>query len=393
MRWTGIEVRHARSCPAATDKEARCRCTPSYRASVWSKRDGKRIRETFPTLAAARAWRQDAGGAVRRGEKRAADGTTINEAWETLQAEMESGVARTRSGDVYKPSAVRSYAEAMRLRVLPELGARRLADVTRADVQLLVDRLAADGLDASTIRNSLLPLRVVYRRAIRRGQATVTPCANLELPSVDGKRDRIAAPDEAARILAALPDDLRPVWAVALYAGLRRGEVLALRVEDVDLDAGLVRVERSWDPSARRFVEPKSRAGRRTVPIATALRELLVGHLLRSGRRTGLLFGDGTRPLDPRGIARRAATAWKTSGVEGIGLHECRHTFASTMLAAGVGARVIAELMGHADAGLVWTRYGHVLPGADVVAVAAFDAYQERTKTAAGEGIASRRTS
>lgn len=83
----------------------------------------------------------------------------------------------------------------------------------------------------------------------------------------------------------------------------------------------------------------------------------------------GLVASDGDRPLDPRGIARRAATAWKGAKVEGIGLHEGRHLFASTMLAAGVGARVVAEIMGHADPGLVWTRYGHVLPGAEVEAV------------------------
>ena len=83
------------------------------------------------------------------------------------------------------------------------------------------------------------------------------------------------------------------------------------------------------------------------------------------------------------GVARRAATAWKRVNaeraerelepLEPVGLHEARHTYASTMLAAGVGARVVAELMGHAHAGLVWNRNGHVL---QVVAVAAFDAYQ-----------------
>jgi integrase len=108
------------------------------------------------------------------------------------------------------------------------------------------------------------------------------------------------------------------------------------------------------------------------------LRKLIGAHLLRTGCRSGLLFGDGERPLDPRGITRRAETAWQRASVEGIGLHECRHSYASTMLAAGVGARVVAELMGHADAGLVWKRYGHVLPGAEVEAVAAFDAYQQR---------------
>lgn len=118
------------------------------------------------------------------------------------------------------------------------------------------------------------------------------------------------------------------------------------------------------------------------------LRPLLAAWRLQCGRREGLVFGDGSRPLDPRGAARLAATAWKRANaergenelepLEPIGLHEARHTYASTMLAAGVGARVVAELMGHADAGLVWTRYGHVLPGAEVEAVAAFDAYQGR---------------
>jgi integrase len=389
-RSAGIEVRHARACPAGNDPEARCRCRPSYRAAVWSQRDRKRLRKTFPSLAAARAWRQDAGGAVRRGAMRAPDGTTVHAAWKTLEADMESGAARTRSGAPYKPSATRSYGEAMRLRVLPSLGARKLPQVTHGDVQALVDRLIADGLDASTIRNTLLPLRVLYRRAIRRGLATVNPTSDLELPSVTGKRDRVATPAEAAELLAALPeaDGLRALYGTAFYAGLRRGELLALEwgEEGVDLDTGILRVHRSWDPGAGVFVEPKSEAGKRDVPIASVLRPLLAAWRLQAGRREGLVFGDGSVPLDPRSVARRTATAWKRANteraenelapLEPIGLHEARHTYASTMLAAGVGARVVAELMGHADAGLVWKRYGHVLPGAEVEAVAAFDAYQ-----------------
>ena len=388
----GIEVRHGRSCPAGANPDVRCRCRPSYRASVWSPRDGKRIRRTFPTLAAARAWRQDAGGSVRRGELRAPEKTTVRDTWAALAADMESGAARTRSGTVYKPSATRGYGEAMRLRVLPALGARRLADVTHADVQALVDRLIGDGLDASTIRNTILPLRVLYRRAIRRGLATVNPCADLELPSVTGKRDRVATPVEAANLLDALPeaDGIRALYATAFYAGLRRGELLALPwgEDGLDLEAGVLHVRRSWDPRAREYVAPKSDAGARTVPIAGILRPVLAAHRLRCGRREGLVFGKGETPLDPRSVARRAATAWKAKNatraeqerepLAPVGLHEARHTYASTMLAAGVGARVVAELMGHADAGLVWTRYGHVLPGAEVEAVAAFDAYQAR---------------
>ena len=78
---------------------------------------------------------------------------------------MERGSVRTRSGDIYKPSVVRGYATSLRLRLLPALGARKLGDISRRDVQRLVDGWLEEGMDASTIRNSLMPLRVIYRRA------------------------------------------------------------------------------------------------------------------------------------------------------------------------------------------------------------------------------------
>jgi integrase len=74
-----------------------------------------------------------------------------------------------------------------------------------------------------------MPLRVIYRRALRAGEVTATPLEYLELPAVRGTRERIAAPQEAAALLAAVPDRDRAIWATALYAGLRLGELKALR--------------------------------------------------------------------------------------------------------------------------------------------------------------------
>jgi integrase len=76
-----------------------------------------------------------------------------------------------------------------------------------------------------------MPLRVIYRRALARGEVAVNPCTGLELPAVRGRRDRIASPAEAAALIEALPESDRALWATALYAGLRRGELLALRWE------------------------------------------------------------------------------------------------------------------------------------------------------------------
>src|SRR5436309_12183064 len=107
----------------------------------------------------------------------------------------------------------RSAWSSLRTRVLPELGAARLCAITRVDVQDLADRLQAEGLDPSTIRNTLMPVRAIFRRAVSRGEVAVNPTGGLELPAVRGRRDRVAPPDEARKLIAAVPEHDRAIWA------------------------------------------------------------------------------------------------------------------------------------------------------------------------------------
>ncbi|HXH89840.1 MAG TPA: hypothetical protein VNI55_14670 [Gaiellaceae bacterium] len=122
---------------------------------------------------------------------------TVQEAADAWLEGARSGTIRTRSGDEYKPSALRGYEAALRSRILPDLGGAKLSEIMRVDLQDLADRLLARGLDPSTIRNTLMPLRAIYRRAVARGELTVNPTTGLELPAVRGKRDRVASPGEA----------------------------------------------------------------------------------------------------------------------------------------------------------------------------------------------------
>jgi integrase len=144
-------------------------------------------------------------------------------------------------------------------------------------------------------------------------------------------------------------------------------------------------VARSWDVKAGP-IEPKSQAGKRTVPIASVLREYLIACQLRSGRREGLVFGSsGTRPFTPSAVRRRALTSWKNenrkrreselSALEPIALHECRHTFASLMIAAGVNAKALSVYMGHASVMITLDRYGHLFPGNEEEAAGLLDSY------------------
>jgi integrase len=280
---------------------------------------------------------------------RAGSSGTLRDAAEAWLEGVKSGALRNRSGHPYKPSAIRGYEASLVLRVLPALGGLRLSEVRRVDQQDFADRLCADGLDPSTVRNTLMPRRAIFRRAVARGEVAVNPSSSLELPAMEGARDRIASPAEAAELLAALPERDRALWATAMYAGLRRGELLALRWEDVDLAAGVIHVERSWD-AKEGAVGPKSRAGRRTVPIPAVLRDHLVEHKLRSGRHVGLVFGTSyAQPFTPSNVRKRANAAWLQAGLAPIGLHECRHTFASLMIAAGVNAKSLSAYMGHSS--------------------------------------------
>jgi integrase len=374
----GIVVKHRTGC--SSHEGGRCNCKPSYQASVWSARDKRRMRKEFPTLAAAKGWRQDAQVGLRRGTMRAPTSTTVREAAEAWLDGAKSGAIRTRSGDAYKPSAVRGYEQALRARVLQELGGAKLSAVTRADVQRLVERLHAVGLDPSTIRNAVMPLRVIYRRAVKLGDVAVNPTAGLDLPAVRGTRDRIASPEEAAALIAALPEGDGALWATAFYAGLRLGELRGLRWEDVDLASGVIRVERSWDPREG-AVEPKSRAGRRAVPVPAVLRDYLVEHRMTQGR-AALVFGrSGERPFAASSIHQRAQRAWKAAGLTSITLHEARHSFASLMIAAGVNAKALSTYMGHANIAITYDRYGHLMPGNEAEAAALLDVYLEGCST------------
>jgi integrase len=377
---TGIRQRHGNGCKRPASG---CKCP--WEAAVYSKQDEKKLRQTFPTQAAAKLWRSDSSSAVRKKLLRAPKPTTIEQAGKAWLEGARKGLILTRSGDPYKPAAVRAYEAGLRLRVFPQLGSERLSDLTRVDLQVFVNGLLADGLNPSTIVVTLLPVRAIYKQAMEVGDIAVNPTTGLKMPAVRGGRDRIASPEECSRLLGAMKASDRPLWATAMYAGLRRGELTALRVEDVDLAAGLIHVRRGWDYVVGE-IATKSGKDRR-VPIAVALRDYLDEHLLRldwRDRPDGLVFGSAPRvPFTGTPTTDRAKRAWKAAKLDAITLHECRHTFASLMIAAGVNAKALSTYMGHANIKITLDTYGHLMPGNEAEAAGLLDAYLLRADTSA----------
>jgi integrase len=118
------------------------------------------------------------------------------------------------------------------------------------------------------------------------------------------------------------------------------------------------------------------------VPIAVALRDYLDVHLLGLAWQEGLVFG--STPADPfgtTGTRKRAIRVWKAAKLTPITLHECRQTFASLMIAAGVNAKALSAYMGHSTISITLDRYGHLMPGNEKEAAGMLDAYLERGTT------------
>ena len=393
----GIIKRHTKDCRSRAG--GRCNCDGAWQAAVYSKRDGRKIRKHFTNAAEAKAWRADALRALDRGALRAPKPTTVREAWVAFYEGAKAGTVRNRAGDRYKPSTIRSYEKSMRLRVLPAFRTTRLSDVRRLDVQDFVDAMLATGLGSSTMQTALHPLRAIFRRALVRGDLAANPCSGLDLPSARGPRTRFASPAEAEALIAAAPEGDRAVWATAFYAGLRHGELRALRVEDVDLATGVIRVERGWDRDEG-AIDLKSNAGRRKVPVIGALRDYLLEHLARTDRRgADLIFGTtpGT-PFSANRLQKHADKAWRAANerevaagrapqLQRITPHGCRHSFAAIMVAAGVNAKALQAFMGHASITVTLDTYGHLMPGSEAEGAGLVEAYlgaqQQRAEEAA----------
>ncbi len=199
----GIRVRHARSCNAKNG--GRCSCKPTFQAQAYDAQAGRQVWRTFPTISAAKLWRSDAQVALRKGTLRAPTAKTVSEAAEQLIKGAHDGSILDRSGKPYKPSTARGYEQMLRAYILPVLGPRKLSSVLRRDIQDFADELREQGLSPSTINNIVDPLRVIFRRAIRRDEIAIDPTNDLDMPAIRGRRDRIEPPEKAHELLAALP--------------------------------------------------------------------------------------------------------------------------------------------------------------------------------------------
>ncbi|MBA3551675.1 MAG: site-specific integrase [Actinobacteria bacterium] len=266
--------------------------------------------------------------------------------------------------------------------MIPRLGEIPLQRITaRLLVDLYEDLLKTGSrtrgpLSAKSVRNIHGMIHQALGDAVRWGRLARSPADQATPPRRRPVEMKTWRAEELGTFLGHVREDrLSAAWLLLATTGMRRGELLGLRWEDVDLEAGRAAIRRTWivvDGHAEAST-PKTAKGRRTVPLAAETVAALKAHrvsqleervALGPGYQdSGLVFcrEDGA-PLHPDSLSQAFERRTAAAGLPRIRLHDVRHSYATVALRAGIPAKVVSEILGHANIGITLDTYSHVIP-------------------------------
>ena len=285
-----------------------------------------------------------------------------------------------------RASTVYATRIVIRAHIVPRLGAMRLTELKTRDVAGWITDLGRDGrrdggggLGAKTIRNAYGVLAAMLEDAAANDLIARNPCDGVRLPRVERSALRVWDRWQLATFLVAARDardPMYPIWRLIADTGMRRGEVLGLRWDEVDAMATEITITRTRVRVGGRMMasEPKTRAGRRVITVAaetieelTRLRErqeALAAQLEMPPTAYVCAMDDG-RPMDANALRRRWNKAVARAGVPAASAHRARHTVPTVQLEDGVPIHIVAGRTGHANGAVTLKLYAEYLPRAD----------------------------
>lgn len=268
---------------------------------------------------------------------------------------------------------------ALRLHVVPVLGSRAMTAIRRHDVQAMFKSLS-EQLGPGSVRNIYDVLVRMMTAAVEDRVIPSTPCRRITLPPLPDEEIVPPTVEQVQQMAEAMPPYLSAAIFVLAGSGLRIGELLGLKVSDIDFKRGTVRVERQRS-QAGTICPPKTAKSRRTVPVGEVVTDALLSHLAKRPSKEWLFTMEEGAPLTYRrwknewNCARRALQQAENEAAEREGrepvelprlvTHDLRHFFASALIAGGASVKQVQVVLGHATAVITLRIYAHLWPGED----------------------------
>lgn len=348
-----------------------------------------RWRGGYPTRAAAKRARDEARAAVHQGTYVSRQDITVGE-W--LDQWMGAHAVEL------KPSTASTYRAKIDLYLKPTIGHERLQSLSPSRLNVVFATMRAEGGRGSKNGRGgapLSPRTVEFTRAVLRRSMNdaivdrliqVNPVVGTKRPRPEKAKHTTWTGAQLQSFLAAVSQDrLLPLWVLASATGMRRGELMGLRWDDVDLGAGVIAVDRSTTQLGTELVTttPKNHERRRVAIDAQTVATLRAWRRMQAEERLaigvgwvddlGLLFTwqDGTR-VQPDYVSKRFKAVQRAGDLPRLTLHELRHTHATILLRAGVPVHIVAKRLGHRDPSVTLDRYADVIPDDDGTAVDVF---------------------
>jgi integrase len=290
--------------------------------------------------------------------------------------------------DTVRQSTHERYGYAIGPHIKPAIGRIKLKDLTSAQVRWFYRDRLDYGLAPATVHKLHVVLHKALNAAVSDGLIPRNPTASLKLPRIIKEEIDPLDQEEARRLLKAADGDrLQALYVLALNTGMRQGELLALKWDDVDLERGVLRVRRTLSRTGNAYVfsEPKTKKSRRTIKLTAGAVRALRDHLsrqLEEMERMGSLYQPGglvlaTRTgtiINPSNLRSRSfKPLLERAGLRQIRFHDLRHTCATLLLSSNVNPKIVSEMLGHVSIAITLDTYSHVLPTMQESAIRALE--------------------
>jgi len=275
-----------------------------------------------------------------------------------------------------RPLTYAGYKVNVEKHLVPTLGKVPLDQLTPGHVQQMINSRLAAGFSGKSVAYMHQVLRTALGLAVRWDMVSRNVARLVDRPRIEHKPIKPLSPYEARQFLRAIRGHrLEALFSVALALGLRQGEALGLRWEDVDFGADTLRVSHQLQRIGGKLVlvPPKTEKSRRTLVMPTTIIERLREHEKRQlaeklwagskWQETGLVFANRYGgPTQARRVIEQFHIALDQAGLRHIRFHDLRHSCATLLLVQGVSPRVVMEVLGHSEIALTMNAYSHVVP-------------------------------